>query len=291
MLGRSHPDALTSMSNLALFHSRLGESRLALSLFRECLDRRMAALGADHPHTLDVRGSLAAVYLDRGEADAALPLYLQCLEQRVTVLGEDHIDTLKSMYDLALFYNDQGDYELALPLYQQCLAKRTLVLGADHAATVRTRPEIAKLAPKPDPNKHFLDAPELLQISHNLAKLQITESADIAQITDQQQLVDMCVEELIWPRGAQGVFELHGIRGGIPGFYCFIQGYAGSPSLVPGISAMWFKSDHFTPAAAAHTPAPQTPRPMYQQHTRAQDGSMKESRQRAYVSKYDTSVI
>ena len=52
VLGPEHPDALTSMSNLARVLGRQGKYEEAESMNRQTLARREKVLGPEHPDTL-----------------------------------------------------------------------------------------------------------------------------------------------------------------------------------------------------------------------------------------------
>ena len=52
VLGRDHPDTLTTRNNIADWTGRVGDAREALRLFAELLPDRERVLGRDHPDTL-----------------------------------------------------------------------------------------------------------------------------------------------------------------------------------------------------------------------------------------------
>ena len=52
VLGKEHPDTLTSMNNLAITWKEQGRNVKAIDLMGECIYLRTRILGADHPHTL-----------------------------------------------------------------------------------------------------------------------------------------------------------------------------------------------------------------------------------------------
>jgi hypothetical protein len=58
VLGRDHPDTLTTRHNIASWTWQAGE---ALHLFRELLSDREGVLGRDHPDTLATRNRIASL--------------------------------------------------------------------------------------------------------------------------------------------------------------------------------------------------------------------------------------
>ena len=59
MLGRDHPDTLTTRNNIAAWTGEVGDAREALRLFTELLPDMERVLGRDHPNTLQTRGKIA----------------------------------------------------------------------------------------------------------------------------------------------------------------------------------------------------------------------------------------
>ena len=53
VLGKKHPDTLTSMNNLAFTLERQGRNAEAISLMGRCVQLRKQLLGAGHPDTKD----------------------------------------------------------------------------------------------------------------------------------------------------------------------------------------------------------------------------------------------
>jgi hypothetical protein len=61
VLGRDHPDTLTSRSNLAHAYHTVGRMVEAQAMFERTLADSERALGPDHPLTQTARENLAAV--------------------------------------------------------------------------------------------------------------------------------------------------------------------------------------------------------------------------------------
>ena len=58
VLGKEHPNTLTSMNNLAFTWKQQGRDGEAIRLMSECVRLRTHMLGADHPFTLSSIGAL-----------------------------------------------------------------------------------------------------------------------------------------------------------------------------------------------------------------------------------------
>jgi hypothetical protein len=58
VLGRDHPDTLTTRSNIAFWTVQCGDPAEALRLFQELLPDQERVLGQDHPHTLASRHNI-----------------------------------------------------------------------------------------------------------------------------------------------------------------------------------------------------------------------------------------
>ena len=61
VLGREHPDTLTSMNNLALVLNRQGKYEEAEAMHRQTLAMYEKVLGREHPDTLSSMNTLAGV--------------------------------------------------------------------------------------------------------------------------------------------------------------------------------------------------------------------------------------
>ena len=79
-LGDDHTDTLTSMSNLAGYYRRLGESSKAAETEERCWEMRKKALGEDHPETLISMGHLASYLRSQGPNASAIRLQEDCVQ-------------------------------------------------------------------------------------------------------------------------------------------------------------------------------------------------------------------
>ncbi|KAJ7443678.1 hypothetical protein FB451DRAFT_1437090 [Mycena latifolia] len=141
--GEDHPDALSSMANLAMTYRELGQFKKAEGLEKMVLDKRTALLGQDHPDTLSSMANLAATYWELGEFKKAEELETNVLNKSQTVLGEDHPDTLSSMAHLAVMYRKLGEFKKAEEAQTMVLDKRRTLLGEDHPRTLRATANLA----------------------------------------------------------------------------------------------------------------------------------------------------
>ena len=58
VLGRDHPDTLTTRNNIAGWTGSVGDAREALRLFTELLPDQERVLGRDHPDTLETQEAI-----------------------------------------------------------------------------------------------------------------------------------------------------------------------------------------------------------------------------------------
>ncbi|CAK9087156.1 Nephrocystin-3 [Durusdinium trenchii] len=132
LLGTDHPDYATSLNNLALLYTAMGDSAQAEPLYQQALEIKERVLGTDHPDYATSLNNLATLYDSMGDDARAEPLMRQALEIRERVLGADHPRYATSLNSLAVLYHRMGDFAQAEPLYQQALEIRQRVLGTDH---------------------------------------------------------------------------------------------------------------------------------------------------------------
>ncbi|MFD8309453.1 tetratricopeptide repeat protein, partial [Streptomyces sp. NPDC059690] len=142
-LGGTHPDTLTSRSDLAAALELAGDLGRAIPLHEATLAERERVLGDTHPDTLDSRNNLAIAYLAAGNLERAIPLYEATLTQHEQILGDTHPDTLDSRNNLASAYVTAGNLEQAIPLHEATLTQYEQVLGDTHPDTLDSRNGLA----------------------------------------------------------------------------------------------------------------------------------------------------
>jgi tetratricopeptide (TPR) repeat protein len=93
VLGREHPDTLTSTSNLAVVLGSQGKYEEAEAMNRQTLARREKVLGLEHPDTLMSVYCLAYLLAKQYRVDESLILYRRASSGYNTTLREDHPTT------------------------------------------------------------------------------------------------------------------------------------------------------------------------------------------------------
>ena len=141
--GEDHPDALSSMINLASVYRNKGRWAEAEALEVRVLEKRRQILSEEHPDTLTSMANLASNYLSQGRLMEAEALSERMLQIRMRVLGEQHPITLTSLANLASIFNLQGQYKRAEALYSESLAAMQRVLGTEHPSTVASMNNLA----------------------------------------------------------------------------------------------------------------------------------------------------
>ena len=142
-LGKEHPDALTSVSNLAAVLRYQGKYQVAEEMNRRALEGREKALGKQHPSTLTSMSNLAAVLQYQGKCEAAEEMKRRVLEGREKALGKEHPDTLTSVSNLALVLRHQGKYKAAEEINRRALEGREKALGKEHPSTLTSVSDLA----------------------------------------------------------------------------------------------------------------------------------------------------
>jgi tetratricopeptide (TPR) repeat protein len=124
VLGKEHPDTLTSMANLALTFWNQGRWKEAEELQAKELEICSRVLGEEHPNTLTSMANLASTFWNQGRWKEAEELEVQVMETSSRVLGEEHPNTLGIMHNLAYTLQSQGCYNKALALIERCYQLR-----------------------------------------------------------------------------------------------------------------------------------------------------------------------
>src|SRR5882757_7950127 len=79
VLGKEHPETLTSMNNLALVLDSQGKYEAAEAMHRQTLATKEKVLGKQHPSTLTSMNNLALVLDSQGKYEAAEAMHRQTL--------------------------------------------------------------------------------------------------------------------------------------------------------------------------------------------------------------------
>lgn len=144
-LGETHPNAITSLNNLAGLQRKQSRFIEAEKGYELALQRFTESLGAEHPSTLAVMNNLALTLETQGLYDRAEPLYRKALKASKRLLGEAHPTTIANMNNLAMLYESQGTFDKAEPLYQQTIDILVDERGQKHTDTVSVKNNLGYL--------------------------------------------------------------------------------------------------------------------------------------------------
>ena len=154
VLGPEHPDAATSLNDLAVLYHAAGDYARAATLFQRTLAIREKVLGPEHPDVATSLNGLASLYRNTGDYTRAAPLFQRALAIREKALGPEHPDVATALNNLALLYHNTGDYTRAVALFQRALAIREKALGPEHPAVATLLSNLALLYRDTGDNTH-----------------------------------------------------------------------------------------------------------------------------------------
>lgn len=129
LLGKNHPDTLSSMETLELAYVNLARYREAEEIGKRVLDTRTEDLGPEHPDTLRSLQMYILVLSHIGYINKAAKMGRDLLDTQIRVLGPENSDTLTTMNNLASMYTDTGQWDEAVDIASKLLETRTAVLG------------------------------------------------------------------------------------------------------------------------------------------------------------------
>ncbi|MFI0350378.1 FxSxx-COOH system tetratricopeptide repeat protein [Actinomadura sp. 9N407] len=130
--GSDHPEAATSVGNLAAAYIALGQPGKAKPLAERALAIAEAAYGPDHPIVGHWLGNLAGTYQELGQPGEAKPLAERALAIAEAAYGPDHPGVAIWLGNLAGTYSDLGQPAEAKPRFERALAIAETVYGPDH---------------------------------------------------------------------------------------------------------------------------------------------------------------
>src|SRR5206468_1813174 len=96
ILGKEHPDTLTSVSDIALVLRDQGKYEEAEAMNRRALDGEEKVLGKEHPDTLTSVSTLASILEYQGKYEEAEAMNRRALDGTEKILGKEHPYTLTS---------------------------------------------------------------------------------------------------------------------------------------------------------------------------------------------------
>ncbi len=135
-LGEQHPNAITTLNNLAGLQRKQSRFLEAEKGYQQALERSAQALGSEHPSTIAVMNNLALTLEGQGLYDRAEPLFRKALQRSTKVLGEAHPTTLANLNNLAMLHESQGLFEKAESLYRQAIEQLIASRGEKHPDTI-----------------------------------------------------------------------------------------------------------------------------------------------------------
>ncbi|KAI7973725.1 hypothetical protein EIK77_000227 [Talaromyces pinophilus] len=136
VLGRKHPNTLTSVNNLGLVLDSQAKYDEAEVMYRQALEGYEKVLGREHPDALTCISNLGSVLDRQGKYKEAEAMHRRALEGSEKVLGRKHPDTLSSVNNLSSVLSRQGKYEEAEAMHRRALEAREKVHGSEHPSTL-----------------------------------------------------------------------------------------------------------------------------------------------------------
>ncbi|KAH9865613.1 hypothetical protein J1614_009198 [Plenodomus biglobosus] len=121
VLGREHPDTLTSANKLGLVLERQGKYNEAEVMQRRALEGYKKVLRQEHPHTLTSVSNLRTVLARQGRYDKVEVIQRRVLEGFKKALRQEHLHTLTSVSNLRLVLERQGRYNKVEVIQQRVL--------------------------------------------------------------------------------------------------------------------------------------------------------------------------
>ncbi|KHD05686.1 hypothetical protein PN36_18275 [Candidatus Thiomargarita nelsonii] len=136
ILGEKHPDSITSLNNLGIFHVKVGKFDEALQLFEKGYHISKEVFGKKHSQTLTNMMFLAGIYSELSQFSAALLWSEKAYPLFKEVFGEKHLQTLTIINNLARSYKGLGRLSVALPWFEKAYQFSKEGLGEKHPQTI-----------------------------------------------------------------------------------------------------------------------------------------------------------
>lgn len=136
VLGKEHPDTLTSVSNSAMIFGTQGRWKEAEKLHLQVMKTSSILLGEEHPQTLISISNIATTFESQGWWKEVEKLHLQVMKTRSNVGGKEHSYTLNDMDNLAHIYRAHDRNEEAIDLMEKVVKLKVKIVGADHLWTI-----------------------------------------------------------------------------------------------------------------------------------------------------------
>jgi tetratricopeptide (TPR) repeat protein len=135
-LGKTHPETLTALHNLAAFYRAEDRLSEAETLFLQGIALHDEAFDQDDQDHLLFRNSLGMFYLQSGQLEEARAVYRDLIPRMQRILGNGHPTTLLVMNNLAGCCGALGENEEEIQLLEQVVPEIQRILGEDHPRAV-----------------------------------------------------------------------------------------------------------------------------------------------------------
>ncbi len=212
--GRTDPDTLKAMNNLAIVLNKQGTHDEAERLYRAVLEGQRELLGDDHRDTLNTQNNLALLLHNQHKLDEAAELMRGTLEAQRRTLGAGDLQVARSMMNLAFILAAKEELDEAEPLLSEAIDLLDSIVGPDSPVALTARNNYAgllvdrgKLAEAETVRRELLDVqtrvlgerhPNTLTSLNNLAYLLKRQK----KLEDAEQLYRKVVELSLEVKGA-----------------------------------------------------------------------------------------
>jgi eukaryotic-like serine/threonine-protein kinase len=162
-LGKSHPDTIVDMENLANALARLKRFDESAALMKDVLAQRRAVLGEDNRLVARTSVNIATLLTASGRLDEAQAAFAEALPRFERTYGPEHPDTVHSVYAYGVLRFKQHAYAEAERLFRQALAIQVKLFPDDHTNIADTRVDLGKTLTE---LRRFDEAASLLTRAH-----------------------------------------------------------------------------------------------------------------------------
>jgi hypothetical protein len=144
LLGRDHPETLTTRASLAVWRGRAGDHTRAAMELEHLVEDATRVLGPEHPSTLRARGNLATLQAKMEKGVKPLADLEQLLAEQTVALEPNHRYTLDLRYVIADLRGERGENQRAIADLKQVILDYERIHGADHPSTLEARRSMAQ---------------------------------------------------------------------------------------------------------------------------------------------------
>jgi hypothetical protein len=136
ILGRDHPDTVTTLNNIAISHLELREPEPARAILAGVYRARRRLLGVHHTETLVALGNLACAVGATGRHALAYRLRRLVHERLRRIHGDDHRLVLEALNNLGVSQRALAEQAAARSTFRQVYEGRRRALGEYHPETL-----------------------------------------------------------------------------------------------------------------------------------------------------------